>query len=117
MAAQRTPDLSCLIDYFNGSRFEYLALEYAGAALRLQREPASSIALLAPAAGTIELPPQRPRMQTGQPVRRGECLFVIRRFKSAIEVPASLDGRLTEISVEPGTFVEYGQALARLESP
>lgn len=117
-----------LTEYFQGSRFEYLALDYAGSSLRFSRaRPRSDGApaaeartgeVLAPGVGFIELPPGRDRFpQAGERVAEGEPLFAIRRFRDALEVTAPAAGTLASIQVNQGAFVEFGQPLASVGPP
>lgn len=109
-----------IAEYFQNSRFEYLALEYAGASLRLSSDPfgpdraaAERIEVRAPAVGFVELPAGRARFpEAHEPVVENEVLFAIRGFKrlAAVSVPAS--GTLHSILVSAGDFVEFAQPLA-----
>jgi len=118
MPAQRTLDLGALVAYFEGSCFEVLALDHAGASLRLCREaPRPTVALAAPSVGRIGFAPGRVRLpRAGDTVQRDECLFTIRRFKASIEVKAPASGRIASLPIEPGEFVEFGQHLAAIEA-
>jgi biotin carboxyl carrier protein len=113
-----------LIAYFHRSRFDYLALDFAGSSLRLSRDGAASNVqrgsardIVAPSVGFVEAATGRdqfPRM--GMPVAEGEPLFRLRRFTDTIEVRAPTGGTLEALLVEQGTFVEYGERIAVLRA-
>lgn len=124
-----------LVEYFQGSRFQFLALDYAGHSLRLSREQHSSAGsahredceqgavtatsgvamVLAASVGFVDLPPGRDRFpEAGESVAAGDCLFVIRRFRSEIEVRAGAAGLLASVLIGKGAFVEFGQPLATI---
>jgi pyruvate dehydrogenase E2 component (dihydrolipoamide acetyltransferase) len=52
------------------------------------------------------------KVEPGQPVRRGELLFVAETEKVANEIEASADGSIGEIRVLAGTTVPVGEVLA-----
>ena len=140
MTAQNDPDalFERLAEYFQSSRFEYLALDYAGSSLRISRAPLAAdgasqrAARLAPAiapdtrgesvlassVGVVERAPGRTRFPAaGERVAEGECLFAIRRYKNSIEVKAPTSGSLASLAVGEGAFVEFGQPLATICQP
>ena len=126
MVDQKSRDAICerLIEYFESSGFSYLALDYAGASVRLSRErPAQEISaaavssepthVLASSVGFIESPAERRRFpQSGDQVAEGEALFAIRRFRNVLAVSAPASGILGSVLVSAGDFVEFGQPLA-----
>lgn len=137
MADPKGPDgrFQRLVEYFQGSRFQFLALDYAGHSLRLSREerPSAGSAhrdvregaaaavtsgvatVLAASVGFVDLPPGRNRFpEAGESVAAGDCLFVIRRFRSEIEVRAGAAGLLASVMIGKGAFVEFGQPLATI---
>lgn len=124
-----------LREYFRTSRFQYLALDYAGLSIRLSKEQGSNAGaalqdtrqpaaiaaetsaaqVLAPSVGFVDLPPGRDRFpEAGERVAEGDCLFVIRRFKDVVEVRAAAAGTLASVLVRKGVFVEFGQPLAAI---
>ncbi|MBI4193842.1 MAG: hypothetical protein HY526_02060 [Betaproteobacteria bacterium] len=124
-----------LIEYFQTSRFQYLALDYAGSSIRLSREQPSNVGgslqdtresaaiagdtcaaqVLASSVGFVDLPPGRDRFPgAGEHVAEGDCLFAIRRFKNVVEVRAAAAGSLASILVTKDAFVEFGQPLATI---
>lgn len=114
-----------LIEYFESSRFEYMALDYAGASLRLSRErpketpahahAAAGVYVAASAVGVVELPAGRERFpEAGDRVAEGEVLFDLRRFRSVVAMRAPASGILSSVLVTEGDFVEFGQLLTTL---
>lgn len=126
MADQASADgiFERLIEYFQSSRFEYLALDYAGGSVRLSRErPADAHAaaevtrestrVLASSVGFVELPAERQRFaEAGEHVAAGEVLFAIRRLRNVIAVSVPASGTVGSMLVSQGDFVEFGQPLA-----
>ena len=114
--------LETLIAYFHGSRFAYLALEFAGRSLRLSREGEHSDSqhgsardMVAPSVGFLETATGRDQFpRAGMLVAEGEPLFRLRRFTDSIEVLAPIGGTLEALLVEQGTLVEYGERIAVL---
>lgn len=53
--------------------------------------------------------------QVGDTIREGEPIVTIETDKASGEVEAEASGRLMEILVEPGTAVEPGNVLGRME--
>ncbi len=53
--------------------------------------------------------------QPGEPVTRGELLAEIETDKVVFEIPAPVDGVLTEITMPVGTVVKSGQVVGRLD--
>lgn len=116
------------------------ALEVAGLSLRLRRDgarlvpddgearPADSppaeaadrqIDVVAPVLGVFyrkPAPDQPPLVDVGQQVEAGQVICVLEVMKTYHEVTAPQSGTLVAFLVEDGQFVEYGQAIARLEA-
>lgn len=115
------------------------ALEVDGVNLRLRRdvggelfpvEPASttvpastpirsnSVEVVAPVLGVFyrkSSPDQPPLVEVGQRVEAGQIICVLEVMKTYHEVGATTAGILSAFLVEDGQFVEYGQAIARIE--
>ena len=53
--------------------------------------------------------------QPGEPVVRGELLAEVETDKVVFEVPAPVDGVLTEITMPAGTTVKSGEVVGRLD--
>lgn len=54
-------------------------------------------------------------VQVGDTVRKGQVLAIVEAMKLMNEIESDYDGTITEIFVENGQPVEYGQPLFRLE--
>lgn len=50
----------------------------------------------------------------GDPVKKGDVLCIIEAMKLMNEIPAELDGTITEICVSNGQVVEFNQPLFRI---
>ncbi|MBL8672419.1 MAG: 2-oxo acid dehydrogenase subunit E2 [Alphaproteobacteria bacterium] len=57
------------------------------------------------------------RVTAGQPVRKGDVLFVVETDKIATEIEAPADGEMREILVEAGETVPVGMPVARWTGP
>jgi multidrug efflux pump subunit AcrA (membrane-fusion protein) len=127
------PSLERIAEYFQRSRFEYLALDYAGKSLRFSRdipsaepsgiaaiEPgtaggASVLQVCAATIGFAEAAGGRGKFpKAGDAVSKNEALFILRRQKSVLTVRAVAGGTLESVLVSEGDFVEFGQPLATL---
>ncbi len=126
-----SPSLERIVEFFERSRFDYLALAYAGKVLRLSRanrgpgadaidetgggaeRGASAVNVPAPTVGFVEA--GRARFpEAGDAVSENEALFTLRRYKSGVTVHAAASGTLESVLVSEGDFVEFGQPLATL---
>jgi len=109
-------DVARILDYFEHSPFEALALEAGGQALLLQRvPPPPTVTLTAPSVGTVIVSPSAIALpRPGDRVARGQALFALRRFKTLIEVRSPHAGEIVAVDVAAGQFAEFGQALARI---
>ena len=75
-------------------------------------------AIKAPMVGIVYLSPQPEApafVKIGDTVREGQPLFIIEAMKVMNQIPAPRAGRVTQILVESGAPVEFGQVLAVLE--
>ena len=75
-------------------------------------------AIKAPMVGIVYLSPQPEApafVKVGDTVREGQPLFIIEAMKVMNQIPAPRAGRVTQILVENGAPVEFGQVLAVLE--
>ncbi len=75
--------------------------------------------ITAPMVGTFYLgpsPSDRPFVEVGQGVKRGDVLCIIEAMKVMNQVEADADGRIAAILVENGQPVEYDQPLFVIKS-
>jgi len=80
------------------------------------RNPANTIS--APMVGTAYMAPApgaRPFIELGATVKEGQTLIIIEAMKTMNQIPSPKSGKVTEILVEDGSPVEYGQALVVIE--
>lgn len=54
-------------------------------------------------------------VKVGSQVKKGDVLFIIESMKLMNEITSECDGIVTEIIVENGKTVEYGQPILRIE--
>ena len=60
-------------------------------------------------------PDQPPFAEVGAVVKKGQILCIVEAMKLMNEIEAELGGKVTEILVENGQPVEFGQPLFRIE--
>jgi len=80
------------------------------------RNPANTVS--APMVGTVYMAPApgaRPFIELGATVKEGQTLIIIEAMKTMNQIPSPKSGKITEILVEDGSPVEYGQALVVIE--
>ena len=80
------------------------------------RNPDSVIS--APMVGTAYLAPapgSPPFIQVGSVVKEGQTLLIIEAMKTMNQIPAPKSGTVTEIVVQDGSPVEYGEPLVVVE--
>ncbi|MDP9811729.1 acetyl-CoA carboxylase biotin carboxyl carrier protein [Rhizobium tibeticum] len=80
------------------------------------RNPANTVS--APMVGTAYMAPApgaRPFIELGATVKEGQTLIIIEAMKTMNQIPSPKSGKITEILVEDGSPVEYGQALVVIE--
>ncbi|OBZ96326.1 acetyl-CoA carboxylase [Pararhizobium polonicum] len=78
----------------------------------------SKNAVTAPMVGTAYLSPapgSRPFVEVGATVKEGQTILIIEAMKTMNQIPAPRSGKVTEILVEDGAPVEYGEALVVIE--
>ena len=56
-------------------------------------------------------PDEKPYVQVGDKVRKGDVLCIVEAMKLMNEITAEQDGEIARICVEDGELVEYGQPL------
>lgn len=92
------------------------AVQEKAAAAEAAAEPDGK-AVKAPLVGvfyTAPSPDAAPFVQVGDSVKKGQTIGIIEAMKLMNEVEADMDGVVTEICVENGAIVEYGQPLIML---
>jgi acetyl-CoA carboxylase biotin carboxyl carrier protein len=80
------------------------------------RNPANTVN--APMVGTAYMAPApgaRAFIEIGATVKEGQTLLIIEAMKTMNQIPSPKSGKVTEILVEDGMPVEYGQALVVIE--
>jgi len=80
------------------------------------RNPANTVS--APMVGTAYMAPApgaRAFIELGATVKEGQTLLIIEAMKTMNQIPSPKSGKVTEILVEDGSPVEYGQALVVIE--
>jgi acetyl-CoA carboxylase biotin carboxyl carrier protein len=78
------------------------------------------IPVLAPLVGTFygaPKPGEKPFVSVGDPVDAGQPLCIVEAMKMMNEVVASEAGRVAEVAVKDGDWVEFEQVLMYLEPP
>ena len=79
---------------------------------------ASSAAEPSPMVGTAYLAPSPdsdPFVKVGQAVKEGQTILIIEAMKTMNQIPATKSGKVTEILVEDGQPVEFGDPLVVIE--
>ena len=76
----------------------------------LVASPVVGVAYLGPAPGA------RPFVEIGGQVKAGETLIIIEAMKTMNQIPAPRSGTVTQILIEDGQPVEYGEPLMIIES-
>jgi acetyl-CoA carboxylase biotin carboxyl carrier protein len=80
------------------------------------RNPANTVN--APMVGTVYMAPApgaRAFIEVGATVKEGQTLLIIEAMKTMNQIPSPKSGKVTEILVEDGQPVEYGQLLVVIE--
>ncbi|MGO4136101.1 acetyl-CoA carboxylase biotin carboxyl carrier protein [Rhizobium brockwellii] len=80
------------------------------------RNPANVVN--APMVGTVYMAPApgaRAFIEVGATVKEGQTLIIIEAMKTMNQIPSPKSGKVTEILVDDGHPVEYGQALVVIE--
>lgn len=80
-------------------------------------EAVASKAIKAPLVGTFyraSAPGEKPFVEVGQQVKKGDVVGIIEAMKLMNEITATEDGVVEEIVVEDGSLVEYNEVLIRM---
>ena len=80
------------------------------------RNPANTVS--APMVGTVYMAPApgaRAFIEVGSTVKEGQTLLIIEAMKTMNQIPAPRAGTVTQILVEDGAPVEYGEPLVIIE--
>lgn len=75
-------------------------------------------AVPSPMVGTAYLAPEpgaKPFVEVGSKVKAGDTLMIIEAMKTMNQIPATLTGTVTQILVEDGQPVEFGEPLMVIE--
>ncbi len=75
-------------------------------------------AVPSPMVGTAYLAPSpgaKPFIDVGQPVKAGDTLLIIEAMKTMNQIPAPRSGTVTQILVEDGQPVEFGEPMVIIE--
>jgi acetyl-CoA carboxylase biotin carboxyl carrier protein len=88
-------------------------------AIPLVTDPAKNPGVvLSPMVGTAYLGPEpgaRPFVDVGSAVKAGDTLLIIEAMKTMNQIPAPRAGTVTQILIEDGVPVEYGEPLMIVE--
>ncbi|MDO8585800.1 MAG: acetyl-CoA carboxylase biotin carboxyl carrier protein subunit [Armatimonadota bacterium] len=74
-----------------------------------------SLAITAPMVGIFHAAPEDRGVRPGASIKPGQIVGAIESMKLMNDVVAEVGGRITEVAVDDGLPVEYGQTLFRLE--
>ena len=80
--------------------------------------PENGHAVKSPLAGVFyasPTPDSAPFVKTGDRVKKGDTLCIIEAMKFMNEVVSEVSGKIVEVLVEDGEFVEFGQPLFRVQ--
>jgi acetyl-CoA carboxylase biotin carboxyl carrier protein len=92
-----------------------MAMPAAASAAEPVRHPG---AVPSPMVGTAYLAPSpgaKPFVEVGQAVKAGDTLLIVEAMKTMNQIPAPRGGTVTQILVEDGQPVEYGEPLVIIE--
>jgi acetyl-CoA carboxylase biotin carboxyl carrier protein len=70
--------------------------------------------------GTVYLAPEpgaKPYVEVGSAVKAGDTILIIEAMKTMNQIPAPHAGTVTQILVEDGQPVEFGEPLMIIERP
>jgi len=78
----------------------------------------SANAVPAPMVGTVYMSPEpgaRPFIEVGQSIKEGQTLLIVEAMKTMNQIPAPRSGKITEIFVEDGQPVEFGEPMVVID--
>ena len=91
----------------------------APAAAPVASDPAANTgAVKSPMVGTVYLAPSPGAanfVAVGKDVKQGQTILIVEAMKTMNQIPAPRSGKITQILVEDGEPVEFGQALVVIE--
>lgn len=133
-------EIEALIQVFENSKLTTLKVQHAEETIEMSKmEPAAAAGVAHPAAkpaaapvlssaheeviaapmvGTFYMaahPGEEPFVHVGSDVAEDTTVCVLEAMKVFTEVPADMCGKITEILVKDGEFVEYGQPLFKVQ--
>jgi len=92
--------------------------EGKAAANTLSKAMSLGTAVTSPIIGTAYLaaePGAKKFSEVGKKIKKGETVMIVEAMKTMNRVPSTVDGVITEICVEDGQPVEYGQTIIIVE--
>lgn len=84
----------------------------------IQEEKKAGTPITSPMVGTFYMAPSpdaEPFVSVGKTVKQGDVVCIIEAMKMMNEIKSELSGKITEICVEDGQPVEFGQTLMYVE--
>lgn len=102
----------------NGATAPVEASAAQAAPVSKQKAQYTGKAVTAPLVGTFYRAPgpgEKPFVEKGQKIKKGDVVGIIEAMKLMNEITATEDGVITAIEAEDGVMVEYGEVLMRLE--
>lgn len=83
-----------------------------------EKNAADTKTVTAPIVGTYyqsQAPDKPPFVKVGDTIAKGDVVCIIEAMKFMNEVVSEVSGKITEVLVEDGEFVEFGQPLFKVE--
>ena len=83
----------------------------------MQASDANLKEIIAPIVGTFYASPspdEKPFVEVGQSVKKGDVVGIIEAMKLMNEITAEEDGEIIDVCATNGSVVEYGQTLFKL---
>lgn len=79
---------------------------------------ANAVELKAPLAGVFyraSKPGEKPYVEVGQTVKKGDTVGLMEAMKMISEIPSPCDGKILSIEAEDGKFAEYDSVIMKIE--